>query len=170
MNTLEVVLILHIVFGVLWAATMVFFVIFLEAPIRDIDAAVARALGTQLGRGYDLAMPVTAGITILSGVALYVEALVVLSGVWVRSWFGVTVALGGLTSLVALALGMGVVRPAARRVVALAESLVAEADPTAQQAGLAELNRARARAQMAAIWTTGLLILVIVSMAVARFV
>jgi hypothetical protein len=169
MNAIVVLRLVHILAGVFWAGTMLFFVTFLEPSIREIGPDGGRVMQALMRRRYFTIMPVIAGLTVLSGIGLLERVSGTFQSAWMGSPQGIALSVGGIVSLVAFAIGVFLMRPAALRV----GSLMQQASQTSQgpdrEAIQAHIQRLRGRARTSARAVASLLAVAVVTMAVARY-
>lgn len=160
--------VVHVVGGVFWAGAVLFVVHFLEPAVRDAGPDGARVMQALQKRRYLDVIPAVALLTVVSGFWLYWRVFGRFhpgpgaSGA--ELWLGV----GGLASVVALVIGMAVMRPSSVRVGRLAAEL-AQAPPERREAIGAELARVRGRLRVAGRWMAALLGIAILCMAVGRY-
>ena len=160
--------ILHIVAGVYWAGAVFFFVTFLEPSLRDTGPDGGKVMGAMIRRGYMTAMPIMALITILSGIDLMRRVSGNFAGEWFATRPGMTLSTGAVAAVLALLIGVVVMRPTAVRIGALA----AEAqglDGPARESRMAEAGALRDRARVVGRGVALLLVVSVVAMAAARY-
>jgi hypothetical protein len=158
---------LHVTCGVFWAGAMIFSAIFLVPAMRDAGPEGAKVAAALAKRRMMDVMPVIALVTILSGLWLYWRV----SGGFNPEWMGTPTAMalgtGAIASLVAFIVGVTMVRPSMLKAGALAASL-AEASPAEKEAKQATITALRSRATAAGRAVAALLIVAVITMAVAR--
>lgn len=164
--TLRVV---HVVFGVFWAGTLIFFATFLLPAIRETGPDGGKVMAALQRRGVMNVIPVAAIVTVLSGIWLYWRLSDGFSSAWMISPYGEAMGGGGVLAIIALAIGLGVMRPAALRVNALAGVMAANPDDPANAARGAEAQMLRRRVAAAGKIVAILLALATVAMAVGRY-
>jgi uncharacterized membrane protein len=170
MNPLLLLLrVVHVVGGVFWAGAILFFVHFLEPAVRDSGPEGARVMQALQKRRYLDVIPATAALTLLSGFALYWRTFGRLHPGPGASGPELTLAIGGLLSLVAFGIGMTLMRPSALRIGRLGAEL-AQAPAEKKDLLAAEIARLRGRMRVAGRWVAALLGFAIVCMAVGRYV
>jgi hypothetical protein len=160
--------VLHVVLGVYWAGTIIFVALFLEPAVRASGPEGGKVMQALLARRHLDVMPVVALVTILSGLWLMWIVSGGFHSDWMGSRMGMVLSLGGAAAVVAFAIGVGVMRPAALRGMALAGQLAqasGQADPAAQ----AQLTALRTRARSAGRWVAALLLVAVLAMSVARY-
>ena len=109
-------------------------------------------------------VPVVALVAILSGFWLYWRASAGFEPGYMGSGPGMTYGLGSVAAILALLIGMTVVRPSMKR----AAELAAAGKP--DEAGMAQIQRLRARAGMGGQIVALLLLAAVVAMSVGRYV
>ena len=87
---------------------------------------------------------------------------------WIGSSFGATLTVGAVASLAALAIGVSVTRPNVRRLTALMRQVAESGGPTSPEVA-AEMAEVQGRLRMFARVSLALLVLAVLSMAVARY-
>jgi uncharacterized membrane protein len=108
MHTLTLVLrLVHIVSGVFWAGTAMFF-FFVLGPAMNATGDVGRKFGQYLVLKARMTAVIasTAGLTVMAGLSLYLIDSGGLTSPWMTSGAGIGFALGGLAGLVAFVLGI----------------------------------------------------------------
>ncbi len=159
----------HIGLGVFWAGAMFFFVIFLEPSVRAAGPDGARVMQGLQQRHYLIVLPVLAGLTILSGIALYWRVSFGLTTGWITTRFGFSLTVGGVASLLAFAIGVLVMRRAALRMASLGSVLQQSSEGGARETMMAEIQALKGRARTSARWVAALLAIAVATMAVARY-
>ena len=159
----------HVVLGVFWAGTLIFFALFLGPSVRDAGPDGAKVMAGLLRRRFLEVMPAVALLTILSGLWLYWRTSAGLTSVWVTSPAGLAFGLGGVLSVVAFVIGVGIMRPATLRAGALARELATAPEGPERTARAATVQQLRRRGMIAGRAVAVLLALVTALMAVARY-
>jgi hypothetical protein len=148
---------------------MFFFVTFLEPSLRSLGPDGGKVMIRFFERGYLRLLPSVAIVTILSGVWL----LWIVSGgfdpAWMRSGSGIALSTGGTIAIIAFALGLAVMRPAAVHIWDIARRLPQETDEAVRNALMAEMGRLRGRSQLGARLVFSLLVVAVGLMAIARY-
>lgn len=151
--------VLHIVFGVFWAGTMIFNAVFLFPAMRDAGPDGAKVAAGLMRRRFLDVVPIAALLTIGSGLWLYWLDSGGFQPAFMRSTMGMTLGLGTVAALVAFTLGIAIVRPAMLRAAALSQ------DP----AQLAAAQALRMRAGRFGGVIAALLAVAVAAMAMARY-
>ena len=161
---------IHVLSGVFWVGTVLFFARFLlptaaalgpaAGPVMDHLARVRRVPQAMLGAGV---------ITILSGLVLYWHDSMGFQSAWMRSSTGVVFGVGGAFTVIAILIGFAISMPTAKRLGTLLAAIQpGEGPPSPDQA--AELRALQARLGNALRAVATLLVLATSAMAVARYV
>jgi hypothetical protein len=169
MDTKMIILrIVHVGCGVFWAGTMIFMALFIERAVRRAGPAGGAVMQEVMKLGYMIVMPVVAILTLVSGFWIYYEV----SGghaEWFRSRTGMTLGVGGMLALLAFLFGILVMRPTMMKVQQLAAA-AQTAPPEQRDALMAQLAPLRARGTLFLRIVATMLGVVVLSMAVARYV
>lgn len=160
--------VVHVLGGVFWAGALLFVVFFLEPAVRAAGPDGARVMQGLQKRHYLEVVPAVAVFTLLSGLFLYWRDFGRLYPGPGASAVELALAIGGLAALVALAIGLTVLRPSALRMGALGAELV-QSPPERTEAIGAEMGRLRDRLRLSGRWVAALLGIAVVGMAVARY-
>lgn len=147
--------VLHIVVGVFWAGTMFFNAWLLGPAIRDTGPEGGKVMGALARRGMLMVLPVAGILTILSGSWLYWYASAGFDSAYMGSRPGMVYGVGMIVTIIAFAIGILVVRPSIAK--------AATAEPAAAQ-------QYRTRAAAAGKVVAWLMVVVVVTMAVGRYV
>src|SRR2546430_16948757 len=115
MNSVDATMILlrviHILSGVFWAGATFFLVGFLQPVVAASGPEGGRLMQRLTSqKRFQMAMPVAAGVTILSGLALYGRGSPGVLIAWINSGAGLGLALGSVTAVLA-GVTRGVVLP-----------------------------------------------------------
>ncbi len=160
---------LHVVLGVFWAGTLIFNAAFLGPAIRDAGPEGASVAAGLMRRRFLDIMPAVAIVTVLTGIYLYWRVSSGFSMAYLRSANGITFGLGAIAALIALGIGLGVMRPSMLRAAALSRS-AANASPDERERALGTAQALRARAARAGRSVAWLLGAATLTMAVGRYV
>ncbi len=159
--------ILHIVAGVFWAGAMFFMVSFLMPAFKDVGPDGARVSAALANRRLFVWMPVMALITIVAGFGLY--GMRMAGGGWAATMEARVLGVGALTATLAFILGLAVTRPAMMKADALGRELAAMPAGGPRDAAQATVNALRKRAMMGSRGIATLLLVTLVTMAIARY-
>lgn len=159
--------ILHIGFGTFWVGTDAFLVWLLIPQLRTLGADIERRVIAALMRFLPPVLMVSSIVTFVSGILL----TGIMRG-WNINWvfasgWGIAIFIGFIGTLIALIVGFGLVPPLTMRTNKLERSFEGR-QPTDAEAE--DFDRLRSRVTMLAKLNSVLLIIVVLSMAVARFV
>lgn len=159
---------LHVGLGALWVGMAVFTTVFMTPAIQDAGPDGGKVMAALQRRGIMTVLPALAIGTLVSGMWLYWRDSGGLRPEFVTSGVGLAFGLGGLASLVAYGIGIGVLRPSMMRAAALVQGMGGLSEPE-RQARVAEAQALRARGAAAGQAVAGLLLFALAAMAVARY-
>jgi uncharacterized membrane protein len=160
--------IVHVLGGVLWVGTAVFVAAFLMPAMKDAGPAAGPVMAGLQKRKMMVFMPVTAILTILSGIRLLMIVSNGFDGSYFATGSGRTFGWAGVIAIIAFLLGMFISRPAMGRAGAIAASL--PSTPEAERGPLMqEMQALRERAAKISLLVAVLLVLTVLGMAVGRY-
>lgn len=160
---------LHIVLGSLWVGIIVFNAVFLGPTVAELGPDGGKVMGALQRRGMMTFLPAIGLLTLLSGAWLLYEASLGFEGAYFRSGPGHAYSMGGGLAIVGFLLGIGGMRPAMLRVMAIAQGMAQVTDEATRAARQAEMQRLRARASLMGRVVAVLLVVATAAMAVARY-
>lgn len=160
--------ILHIGFGVFWAGTIFFYVFLLEPSIRSLGSDGGKIMQALIKRRFLTVVPVAAAITILSGADLYWRVSGGMSSAWMGTAYGQALSTGAVAALMAFVIGVFFMRPAALRIGKLAAGLDDVTDDDERDGITAQIDSLKKRSRGFAHSVAFLLIVSVVTMAMAR--
>ena len=161
---------IHIVLGVFWAGTLIFFATYLVPSVREVGPDGAKVMAAIQRRRFLEIMPVVAALTILSGLWLYWRMSGGFNWAWITSPTGLAFGLGGVLSVIAFAIGVGVMRPATLRAGVIARQMAESQEWPDRDAQLALVQQLRLRSAKAGRSVALLLFATTALMAVARYI
>lgn len=160
--------VLHVGLGVFWAGTMIFNTAFLSPSMRDAGPDGAKVGAGLMRRRFLDIMPAAAGLTVLSGLYLYWRISGGFSSDYMGTAMGMTYGAGGIAALIALGLGLGILRPSMIRAAALSQAADGAA-PEERDRVLAAAQALRMRAASVGQVVAWLLGATTIAMALARY-
>lgn len=160
---------LHIVFGALWIGFAIFVPFILMPSLIEAGPAAGPVMASIQRRGLPKVIAAFAGITVLAGVLLLWQVSGGFRPEFMGSHMGIALSTGALTSLIAFAIGMIVVRPAMTRAGELAQGLPSLTSDSERAAQMATIGALRARGAAGGKLVAYLLIFSVAAMAVARY-
>jgi hypothetical protein len=166
---LIVLRLVHILLGVYWAGTILFFATFLEPSLRDVGPDGAKVMQALARRGYLNAMPVVALLTILTGIDLLRRVSEGFDPAWFGTATGSVLSAASLAAILAFAIGVLVLRPAALAIGRLSQAMGQAADGGARESLQTQIGGLRGRMTTAGRLVASLLGLAVVGMAVGRY-
>lgn len=170
MNAEMIVLrLVHVLGGMLWIGVGLYNTFILLPAMVEAGPAVANAVTTGLQkRKVFTLLPAIAGLTILSGIRLMQITSGGFSPEYFASTMGRTFAGGGLAAILALVLGVVIVRPAMMKAGTLAASRAA-APENARAAIDAQIVAARSAGATWSMVVSLLMLAAAIAMAIARY-
>ncbi|HEX5004842.1 MAG TPA: hypothetical protein VFV65_05965 [Gemmatimonadales bacterium] len=160
---------LHVLLGAFWAGTLVFAAVFLIPSVRDAGPDGSEVMAGLMRRGYMTVMPAVALLTILSGFWLYWHTMATAGPAWAGSMAARVYGVGAIAALVAFGIGMILIRPSGKIVMAGMAALPAAAEGPEREALMARMAAARARMGSGSRWVAFLLVIATTCMALARY-
>lgn len=161
---------LHVTFGAFWVGAIFFVVLFLEPSVRQAGPNGAPVMRGIMQRRYLDVIPAVALVTLLSGLWLVWRDSAGFQSEWFSSPFGMTLSIGMTAAIVAFAIGVSVMRPAAMQMGQKAMAMQQATDDTQRGTLVTEMGNLQARVRAAGRWVASLLLIAVVTMAIARYV
>jgi uncharacterized membrane protein len=161
---------IHVVSGVIWAGSLLFFAIMLTPAIRATGpaggAVIQHLMRKQRLQPFLITLML---LTVLSGLTLYRLDMVAFGPAWVRTGPGMTFSIGALSAILGVVVGLSINAPSAGKLGAISASIQAAGrQPTAEET--AQIGRLQTRIARGGVITTALILLAVTCMAVARYV
>ncbi len=170
MDTYMVVLrVVHILAGVFWVGAALTALLFIQPTARELGPAAGPFMMHLAGRkrliDYVLS---AAGLTVLAGLLMYWRVTGGLDLDVIGSAYGISLTIGALCAIAALAIGGSIVRPGIMATLAIGREVAASGGaPTPEQAAQMQAIQRRSIAAGKAI--VPLLIVAVIGMAAARY-
>jgi len=161
--------ILHIVTGIFWAGSIFFLVSFLQPAFKDAGPDGAKVFGALRARRMFTWIPALALVTIISGLWLYMIRMGGGTG-WARTREAMSLGTGAIAAVVALIIGWFVMRASTLRAADLAMAAGPMPAGAERDAKMAEVMALRGRATMSARAVATLLLIAVITMAIARYI
>ena len=158
----------HIVGGAFWVGAVVALGFYVSPAISDAGPDGGKVMMALVRRKFLVVVPLVGLFTILAGIALYWHDSEGFAGPWRDSRMGISMGIGAVLTIVAFILGVAIVRPAVMRAMAMMQEMpsVPEADRPAK---MAEVQRLRAKGQLFNRIVAVMLLVAVLTMAVARY-
>jgi len=160
--------IMHVGLGVFWAGTLIFMATFLMPSIRDAGPDGAKVAAGLMRRRLLDVMPVVAILTIISGFYLYGRVSNGFSPAYMGSINGMTFGVGAVAGLIALGLGVGIMRPSALRAAAVTQG-AAQATGEERDRALQLAAALRARSAYFGRVIAWFLAIAVIAMSIGRY-
>ncbi|HXT14576.1 MAG TPA: hypothetical protein VN706_03025 [Gemmatimonadaceae bacterium] len=122
---------IHIVSGVLWVGAATMLAAYVVPAARASDDGMRYMRQLIWVRNLPRYLNVVLGLSVLSGLLLYGNFLMMTRGAWLTSRRGIVLGLGGLAAIIAAAVATFVAAPAIHRALQLAEKGPSERDVAA---------------------------------------
>jgi uncharacterized membrane protein len=161
--------IVHILAGVFWVGSGLFFFFLLEPTVTELGpqgAPVMRHLTEK--KRMPFVILTASGLTVLAGLLLYWRSSGGFDVDWITSSTGLTFTLGGAAAIVAFLMGFVAIKPRVDRMAAIGGE-VAAAGGTPSQSQLAEIQGIQHSLRTIGLVDMILLTFAVVAMAAARF-
>ena len=161
----------HIVAGVFWVGSVFLLVTQIQPTAAAIAPAGAPFMAELLGKRRLVQRIIGMGVvTVVAGLFLYWRDWHVYSsfGDWIGSTFGVTLTVGAIAAIAALAIGIAVTRPKVEQMLALMRQIGASEGAPAPEL-VAQLGAIQARLRLAARLSLALLVVAVLAMSSARY-
>lgn len=155
---------IHILCGVFWAGSIFFIVSFLQPAVKASGPAGGQFMQRLVATRVLTIVPVLAMLTILSG-GFLIWRVAGGSAEWMGSRTGITLSVGATASVVGFLIGFFVMRRATLQVLSIAQA--AGGSPTPEQQ--AQIQALQRRARTSAVAVAHLLVVAVITMAVARY-
>ena len=170
MDVLQIVLrLVHIVAGVFWVGSVAFLFDYLVPTTRALGPQAAPVMA-HLNQKLRLSIitPIAGLVTVLAGLILYWRTSGGLDDEWLQSGPGIGFTVGGITGILALAVGATVTRKTVKRIGELGGAIVAGGGPPSPEQG-AEMQALQQRLRALGRVLLFLLGISVAAMAVARY-
>jgi hypothetical protein len=169
MDTYMVVLrIVHILGGVFWVGAGLTTLLFIQPTAREVGPAAGPFMMHLAGKRLIDFVLAAGGLTVLAGLLLYWRDSGGLKAGWIGSATGITLTLGALCGIAALAIGGSIVRPTIMANLAIGKAVAASGGPPTPEQSV-QLQALQHRAHAAGKAIVPLLIVAVVAMAAARY-
>jgi hypothetical protein len=170
MDTYMVVLrIVHILAGVFWVGAAFTVILFIQPTAKEVGPAAGPFMSHLAGkkRLVDFVLG-AAGLTVLAGLLMYWRVSGGLDPDWIGSTYGITLTVGALCAIAALAVAGSVVRPGIMATLAIGREVAASGGPPSPEQA-AQLQALQRRGHTAGRVIVPLLIVAVAAMASARY-
>ena len=158
----------HIVSGVFWAGAVFLMVGFIFPAVRASGPQAGRFMEEVGRRRLPVFMNIAGGLTMLSGIIMYVSAVTSTNGAWLDTRAGMGFTVGAVATIIAGIIGGTVSGRSGRRMAKIGEAIKASGGvPSPEQT--AELSAVQARMAKAMRVVAALLLVAVTSMATARY-
>jgi hypothetical protein len=163
--------IIHVLAAIAWGGSVFLFVMYVQPSVAAIAPAGAPFMAELLGKRKLVSVLIGLGsLTVLGGAFLYWHDSQIYGGFgnWIGTAFGVTVTIGAVAAILALAIGIAGTRPNVNRLLGMMRQAAAAGGPTPEMA--AEIGRTQARLKTLARASFALIVVAAITMAIGRYV
>ena len=135
MNTLFILLrLIHILFGVFWVGTTLFFVLFFNPVVRAAGSAGGAVMGRLSTTRFSTLMAISAFLTVAAGTIMYAIDSNGFQWNWISSPTGISLTIGSLAGIAAFLEGLMLQKPAIARLSAIHKEIQeAGGQPSAEE-------------------------------------
>ena len=160
---------IHIAAGIFWVGAAFVFFLFIQPSARELGPEGQSFMG-HLGTRKKLPgiLLISAIVTVLAGILLYIRVSDGFSADWITSGPGIGFTVGGVAAIITVTLGLILTKPAADRMAALGQEIVAAGGPPSSEQA-SEMQRLQARLVLLGRVSMVLLAIAVVTMATARY-
>ena len=158
---------LHILGGIFWVGTTLFFVLFFEPVIKAAGPAGGTIMGKLALTRFSPVMGLSSSLTVVAGFLMYWNDSNSFQGNWILSTPGIVLTIGSIAGILASIVGLGFQMPASARIAALQKEMQAAGGPP-EPAQLAELQALTKKISTASCWGAVLMVIAVIGMAGAR--
>jgi uncharacterized membrane protein len=156
----------HILIGVFWAGSAIYLALFLEPSVRAAGPAGGQVMRQLINRNFSQYAAGAAIITVLSGVALFwIDSDHFRSMLWIQTRSSTAYQVGGGSAIIALIIGLTMMRPTVAKIVALIAAAAPGTPP--DPAVMAPLQE---RMKLAGSLVAALVTIAVICMAMARYI
>jgi uncharacterized membrane protein len=163
--------IVHVLAAIAWGGSVFLFVLYIQPSVAAIAPAGAPFMAELLGKRKLVSVLIGLGTTtVLGGAFLYWHDSQVYGGFgdWIGTSFGVSITIGAVAAIMALAIGIFGTRPNVNRLLQMGRQAAEAGGPTQEQA--AEIARMQARLKTLARASLALIVVAALTMAIGRYV
>ena len=159
----------HILSATFWVGTLLFTAFFLFPALTEAGPAAGAVMGGLRKRGFLIALPVSALLTLLSGASLLWIASGGDIGAYSRTPVGRVFTMAGGLAIIGFLIGLIVARPAGEKLMQLTPEMAAMPEGPARAALQGQVAGLQRRVAMSTVFVSILVIIAASGMAVARY-
>lgn len=158
----------HIVSGVLWVGAATMLAAYVLPAARSSDTGLRFLRELIWVRNLPRYLNVVLGLSIVSGLILYGNLVVLTQGAWARTRHGIVLGVGGMSAIIAAAIATFMAAPAIHRALELAEKGASPTETAAREHQV--VVSAALRRYTVAMWVVvALLLAAAAMMAISRY-
>ena len=159
---------IHVLSGVLWVGAVFFMIVFLGPAVNQAGPEGGKVMGFLARGKFMVFTPLVAFSSVLSGLYLYWRASSGFNSAYMGSRVGMTFGTGGAAAILALIVGVAVVRPATEKMMELGQRMANTSESERASIG-AELAKYRSRSATSGNIVVILLLIAATAMSIARY-
>ena len=161
--------IVHIFAGSFWFGAALFFFLFVEPTANELGPRAQPFVeGMVAKRKLPLVITTASAVAVVAGLLLYWRVSGGLQPGWIFRPSGLAFTIGGLTAIIAFAMGLVGIKPRVDRMGALGAQLAAAGRPPTPEEG-AEMQRLQHQLRQIGLFDVILLSITVVAMAAGRY-
>ena len=162
--------IVHVMAAIAWGGSVFLFVLYVQPSVAAIAPAGAPFMAELLGKRKLVSVLIGLGsVTVIGGLFLYAHDAQIYGGFgeWIKTGFGVSITIGAVAAILALAIGILGTRPNVNRLLGMGRQAAEMGGPTPEMA--AEIASTQARLRKFARASLALIVLAALTMAIGRY-
>lgn len=158
---------IHILSGIFWVGTALFFVLFFDSTIKAAGPAGGTVMGRLTLTRFPMVMALSSILTVAIGFIMYWIDSRGFHFDWITSPPGIALTIGSVAGILAFLLGLTVEMPTTNRIAVIQKEMKAAGSlPTPSQ--IEELNVLQERMSVASRWGTVLMVIAVLGMSGTR--
>jgi uncharacterized membrane protein len=158
---------IHILFGIFWVGTALFFVLFFDPTIKAAGPAGGMVMGRLILTRFPLMMALSSILTVGIGFLMYFFDSHGFQFNWISTPPGIALTIGSVAGILAFLLGLTVEMPTTNRMAAIQKEIQTVGQPTSP-AQMEELHALQERMTIASRWAAVLMVIAVLGMTMAR--
>jgi uncharacterized membrane protein len=158
---------IHVLSGIFWVGTALFFVLFFEPTIKAAGPAGGTVMGRLTLTRFPMVMAVSSILNVATGFLMYLIDSGGFQINWISTPSGVTITIGSVAGILAFLLGLAVEMPASARMATLQKEIQAAGGAPAPSQ-MEEMQVLQEKISNGSRWGAVLMVIAVLGMAIAR--
>jgi uncharacterized membrane protein len=158
---------IHILSGIFWVGTALFFVFFFDPTIKTAGPAGGTVMGRLTLTRFPLAMALSSILTVGIGLLMYWLDSHGFQFNWISTPPGIAMTIGSVAGILAFLLGLIVEMPTTARMAAIQKEIQTAGQPLSPSQ-MEEMHVLQERMSIASRWAAALMVVAVLGMAMAR--